>query len=451
MTLKQKLANSEFRQVFNLKTPERRGACLLLSYYTINSFSAALINGVFYTVFMAQNGIDIVRIGILGTIPSLCWLLSLFTPKLMQKFRRRKGILFFAHMFNYTCTLLATTIMPLFISDYMQRTIWFGILLLVGNLPTALFSSGVTQWHLHFIPSDDHLRNVYYSYINMGSLIATTVTNIAASLVADVLAGSPMEAPFINALRYIAYGIFVFCGILVFLMPKEYPYPKVEKQIRLLDVLYLPFKEKKYLMTAAIIFLWTFMTSTNSSTWTYYLKETAGISYLLIYLSGIVTMITNILLLPWFRRLIRRYSMPTMLCLGILGMALNQLSLSFVMPGTSFYYALVSIPNGMLWSLINLCTATAFVYNLPEANQDVHVVFWNMMTQVATFLGIGFGAWFLDLLGEGVVLHLFGIDFYGSQILMWFKFIANVSLAFFVAKLTPRIRHASDSHANETV
>jgi hypothetical protein len=52
---------------------------------------------------MARLGIDIVRIGILGS--PLCWIASAFTPLLTRRFRSRRRILFAARMANIICTV----------------------------------------------------------------------------------------------------------------------------------------------------------------------------------------------------------------------------------------------------------------------------------------------------------------------------------------------------------
>lgn len=436
------LSASEGFQVFNRRSPKGTGACLMLANTVLTQAAGVLATGVFYTAFLALNGIDIVRIGLLGTIPSLCWMLSLFTPKLMSRFRSRRWVLFSAHMVNVLCTVLGTAVMPLFVQDSAQRTLWFGLFLLIGNAVNALFSSGATAWQLHFVPEDDHLRNVYYSWHNMLGFFVSTAVNLFAAFAADSLAGQPQELMVIRLLRIIAFLLYTLSGVSAYLLPKEYPYPPITRSVRFLDTLRFPLREKKFLLTASVLFFWTFMTSCNSSTWTYYLKETVGASYLVLQLSGLVTMTANFVLLPSFRRLMNRFSMPVMLRYGILGIACCQFFVGFVAPGGVWYYMATMIPNGVCWSLVHLCVANAFVYNLPSTNRDAHTVFWNLMLQTATFLGSAFGAWFLGMLGEGLLFRLFSLEVYSSQLLMWFKFAANTCLSFYIARITPLIRHA---------
>ena len=102
----------------------------------------ALTNGALYTAFLAENGIDIVRVGIITFIPYITWLLSFFSPLILSKFRMRQKVLLFNDTMYYVCVVLATTVMPKIVQDPGQKTFWFAVFLFVGNLVNALFGSG---------------------------------------------------------------------------------------------------------------------------------------------------------------------------------------------------------------------------------------------------------------------------------------------------------------------
>ena len=68
MTLKERFLYSDFHRVFNYKTPESKGRTLLLWNCAIANVANAVIVGALYTAFLAENGIDIVRVGIISFI-----------------------------------------------------------------------------------------------------------------------------------------------------------------------------------------------------------------------------------------------------------------------------------------------------------------------------------------------------------------------------------------------
>jgi len=68
-------------------------------------------------------------------------LLVYFHPLILSKIKKRRAILIFNTVFYYGMVVIATTIMPLFVSDPTKRTIWFAVFLLLGNITNALFGS----------------------------------------------------------------------------------------------------------------------------------------------------------------------------------------------------------------------------------------------------------------------------------------------------------------------
>ena len=140
---------------------------------------------------------------------------------ILSKFKRRKAILIANVVFYYATVVIGTTIMPMFVADSTQRTIWFGIFLFLGNSSNALFGSGAAAWHMHFLPDGDD-RNVFFSYSNLIAAIISTIVAIASSLVADSLAGSPRQAEIITTMRFVAAGMLVLSAAMLFLIPKEF-------------------------------------------------------------------------------------------------------------------------------------------------------------------------------------------------------------------------------------
>ena len=112
--LKEKFIYSDFYRVFNWKSDQGKGCSALLINTLLMGVANVFFAGVFYTGFLAFNGIDIVRVGIIAFIPYIAWILSLFSPMILSKFKRRRGLLLFNAMFYYLTVVLGTTVMPLF-------------------------------------------------------------------------------------------------------------------------------------------------------------------------------------------------------------------------------------------------------------------------------------------------------------------------------------------------
>lgn len=410
----------------------------------LNTFFSCIANifitGTFYTGFLTENGIDIVRVGIITFIPYFAWVFSLISPKILRHFKKRRGLLLFNHIFFYVCIVLATTIMPMFVKDPGARTVWFGIFLFIGHTSNALVGSGATAWHMKFLPHGKD-RNVYFSITNLVSNFMGTAAAIGASILTDSLAGSPNQGKVIIILRLVSFGLFIISGVMLFLVPKEYPYELSQQRYKLRDVFVTPIQSHKFILTALIAIIWNFVGNFNASTWSYYILNTVGIKYSLTYLCSIACAIGSIFMLGWWRSLVSRYSWFKVLLLTVFVTALLEIPISFTTQHTIWIFILVSILQGINLVGAQLVFANMFYINLPKADTDVFITFWNFAINIFVLFGSMFGTWFLSLLEKnGGTWKLFGLPFYGSQFLVWIKAICYLALCVYIWKVTPHIQ-----------
>ncbi|MBR4888322.1 MAG: hypothetical protein IKU17_04175 [Clostridia bacterium] len=435
--LKRRFLNSDFCRVFNFRTPESTGSSLLL----INTFTANLANtfvtGIFYTAFLAQNGIDIVRVGIIAFIPYISWLFGLISPKVLRLFKRRRALLLFNHIFYYLCIVLATTIMPIFVKDYLQRTIWFGVFQFLASAMNAVLGSGAMAWHIHFVPKADDARNIYFSFQNLTSSFISTLAAVFSAIAADALAASGNQETLIVVLRYVAFGLFVFGGTLVYAVPKEWPYEFSGEAAKFKDIITLPLQHKKFFLCCILCFFWNFIAATNASTWNYYLLDTVKMPYLMTLTTSIFCVFGNVFLLRFWRRLIARFTWHRMLLFWFIIAASYEVMYSFTTSQTLWWYVIVSVYCGIACSGLNLTYANLFYINLPKGDQDVYYLFWNFGANILAFCGAAFGTFFLSIFQQFEPVTLFGLPFYGSQFLPLCRFVLTMLMCLFIWKITP--------------
>jgi MFS family permease len=409
----------------------------------INTFLISIVNvfitGVFYTGFLSVNGIDIVRVGIITFIPFIAWGFSLFSPMILSKFKKRRALMLFNHIFYYICIVLATTIIPIFVTDNGLKTLWFAVFIFAGNILNALVGSGLTAWHMRFLPEGND-RNIYFSYTFLISTVIGTVTAILSSLFADSLAGSPQQGQIITMLRFVAFGLAILSGLLLFLVPKEFDYPKTFDRITPRDIIVIPFKARKFMLTALIVMLWNAFVNMNGSTWSYYVLNTMKAGYTYMYIGSIVCSICSIFLLPMWRRAIIRYSWFNMLFFTVLVAGLMEFFIGFSTTSTMWVFILVGIIQGFNAVGLNLVFANMFYINLKKKNIDIFTVFWNFAANISVLVGSMFGTWFLSLTEPHGPWTLFGLPFYGSQFLVWIKFVLITGLSIYIKLITPHIQ-----------
>ncbi|MBQ6239924.1 MAG: hypothetical protein IJK56_06105 [Firmicutes bacterium] len=435
-----RLHNSEYARLFSEKNDYTQGRKYLIYNTLLANIANIFITGTFYTIFLTVSGIDIVRVGIINFIPYIAWILSPFSPMILGKLRKRRGVLLFNHIFYYLCVVFATTLMPVFVADPLERTVWFGIFLLLGHSSNALLGSGTMAWHIHFIP-EGRDRNLFFSLQTLISSVVGTISALGASAAAEALKGSPAQDTIIIVLRYAAFAIFVISGLMVYLIPKEFPYPKPKQKITIKELLTRPIHSYKFIRMVVIGMLWNFICNMNASTWVYYILNTVGMPYAYTYIVSIICALGNLFLLHWWRGLINRHTWFRMLFVTILCTGLLEFPVSFTTSHTIWVYVIVSMVQGFVAVGTNLVFANMFYINLPrEENTDIFITFWNLAMNIGVLLGSMFGTFLLAQMEAFGEVTLFGLPFYGSQFLVWLKCILLVALAFFVLKITPKIR-----------
>ena len=268
MKLKERFLASDFHRVFNYKTPESKGRSLILWNCALSNIGSAIISGALYTAFLVENGIDIVRVGIISFIPYLSWMLTLFSPIIMSKFKKRRGVMLFQSSFYYICVVLATTIMPLLVEDAAAKTIWFAVFLFLGNAVNALLGPGASAWQIHFIPEGRDL-NVFMHYNNLVSLVLGNATSIISSTVADAVAASGHQFQLLFWLRIGAFVLLMIASYLIYGLPKEYPYLESTQRVQLRQILTEPLRHRPFLQTMGVVAFWNIASCLNSGTFSY--------------------------------------------------------------------------------------------------------------------------------------------------------------------------------------
>ncbi len=435
-----KFRDTDFYRLYNMKDEYSRGRAMLLSNTLLCSIGNIFVSGTFQTAFLAQNGIDIVRVGIITFLPYICSLLSLLAPKLLSHFPRRRWILFANHLNYFICIVLATTIMPMFVEDPGARTFWFAFFLVLGNASNALIGSGTNAWSIKFLP-DGRDRNFYFSVSHIVNNVLGTATAIGASLAADALAGSPKQAQIITALRFVAFVIMLIGGSLQLLVPKEYPYEtSTGGKVRLRDVVVIPIKNRKFLLTVLVSYFWSLICSVNPSTWTYYLLDTVKMPYVLTYINSIVCAVGCIFLLPMCRRIYHRYGWHKVIFVNVLTVLFLDTMAVFVTAKTIWIYVVYSILGGLNLVCMQLTVSNVFYLNLPRHDIDNYIIFNSVSSNVACLLGSVFGTWFLSMTEKpdgSPMFAMIGLDFYPSQVLAATKLVMLAALVVYIHLITP--------------
>lgn len=437
MSLFSRFKTSDFYRVFNFKSKAGQVRTLQLINTPTGNIAHALTNGALYTAFLAENGIDIVRVGIITFIPYITWLLSFFSPLILSKFRMRQKVLLFNDTMYYVCVVLATTVMPKIVQDPGQKTFWFAVFLFVGNLVNALFGSGCVSWLARFVPEGKDL-NTYTAYTNLLMLISLNGAGILAGLAASALEGTSYLMELLFWLRMAAFVLFMAGSLLLYLIPKDEPLDEKEVEVRLMDIIREPVRSKPFFLTCLIAVLWSVVVNLNSGTYSFYLLETAKVPLWYQYISAVSGAVGGILLSGVFRKLTDRTSPYWVVGFFVMVFLIMEGFYVMVGPNTVHLYVVLSILYGFVNVGFSMGYNSLFYLKIPKgANKDLYATFWNMITYVGCLVGAAGGTALLSVFEKMGMVHLFGHAFYGSQVLCMVKGCLMGCTLIYLIKVTP--------------
>jgi len=331
----------------------------------------------------------------------------------LERFPKRKGILLAAKIYFYAMYILATTLMPQFVTDPDARLIWFVVLVFLAHAVYAVFSPGMTTWFYKFYPEDNARRTRYITLNQTFSSIMSSAILLLSGLLTDAVADSPYQNTLILAMRYLAF-VLVLIDVGMQACAKEYPYAKVAEKPKLLDIFRLPFRYRKFMMCMVMMFAWNYIANLNGGMWNYHLLNHMHFSYTLINTMSVMYTIILVLTSGLWRKLLQRYSWIKTFGIACMIWWPTEFFFFFMVPGREWIYIPLSLVQQAVSVGLNLSYANILYMNLPEENTNTHIVFYSVGANIFAFLGLLTGTWLSSLTGDTTV-HMFGMDMYSIQ------------------------------------
>ena len=434
--LKKRVRKSPLLYVYNVKDDLGRGRfCMLLSS-VMTGLVGQLSGGLFYTSFLLMYGLDKSRIGILTFIPYITCLLNLFSPILLEHFKKRKWILVIGKLVYYAVNIVGITVLPMVVGDPDMLLLWFVILIIVANSVNQLFASGFSAWNANFLP--DHVRVDYFNSASCINSAITFAVTLIVSAVGDALTGTAHELPMLIAIRFIAFALAVIdCAI--WLIPKEFPYATGAKT-KFSNIFTLPVKNKRFLGTILIAASYTFALNLPNATLNAYILEDVGISYTLCNGINATYFLFFIFFSHMWKRLISRHYWFRAFAIVLLIHAATYYAYSFVTADTVWLYVVIRFSQHVLGVATGTIMSSLPYINLPDEDRTNYLSFHAIIANLAAFFSMAAGTAFTGFMGERV-LSVFGYPFSSTQILLFACALAQCIVALlclvFANPLTP--------------
>ncbi|MDD4475460.1 MAG: MFS transporter [Eubacteriales bacterium] len=424
------IQNTAFYNLFMSGDKNSKGRLCMLQSSILTGIIGSLTGGIFYSGFLLGHGINIVNAGIITFIPLIATIFGLFSPMILERFPKRRKILLISRSAYYLINIGGLTILPQIVRGEQEKLIGFSIIVFVASAINSLFSSGFSVWHINFLPND-----VRADYFNISNIITNALMGLVvliSSLIADSLAGSPMQLTIITILRVIGL-VFAALDVYTLSKPHEAPYESTPgKKIKLSDTFTLPFKHKKYILTMFVMFCYTFASSLTASVINVYLLDNVGVTYTFINVITAVYFIFFIIFGGASKRLIRRTSWFTAFAKSIFFLCPTYILYSFVNHENYVWLMLiVRLTQHLLSVSITIAYANFPYINLPSTDRTNYMAFYAFNVNIASLIGMMCGTGFVKLIGVNKIV-IFNIGFESVQFLMLITGLLMALLSVFV-------------------
>ncbi len=398
--------------IYSTSNDEAKGRLISLGSALMTAFYNVFITGVFYTGFLSMYGISITGVGIVTFIPYIASCFSVFSSAILERFKKRKWIVLGSKIYFYVMYIIATTLMPQFVTDPDARLVWFVIILFLAYSVNALFNPGLTTWFYRFYPADNHRRTRYIVLNQVFSSIMSSAVLLLSSVLTDAVQGSPMQDQIILILRYLAF-VLVLVDVGMQACAKEYPYPEAPK-LRLTQIFTLPFKYRKFLLCMLLMFVWNFNSNLNNGIWNFHLLNHLGFNYTLLNSMSVAYTVILLCTQNTWKRILRRYSWIKTFGISILIFVPTEFMMFAIQPGMVWLYVLGALLQQVFSVGINFSYSNILYMNLPEENSTAHIAFNTIGCNLFAFLGMITGTWVSGLTGDAPIMFL-GVPTYAVQ------------------------------------
>lgn len=413
-----------------------RGRRQIMTGALLGAVVTYLSAGIFYTGFLSEYGIDIVDIGVITFIPLIANCFGIFSPLILNRFRRRKRVLALSRAAFHTLNILAVTVMPMIVTGARARVAMFALLIFIANLINALFTSGYSAWHINLIPDD--VRANYFSFNQIAAAVISAVILPVSGIVTDALSGSGARLKIIVAMRFAAYVI-ALAEVLFLSLPKEFPYERSDERVRLSEIVLIPVKNRRFMLTMFIVLLWTFNAGLTSSSIYYYLLNDCGVKYTAINLVDASYALFLPALSPLWKRILRRWYWFKTFALTAVVLGPTTFAYACVTSGNAAWiYPSLRMVQHVIGVGINLAYANMAFVNTPARDRTDYISFYSVLVNLSSFLGMSAGTFYISRT-RGFVPSLLGIGFSSVQQLLAIQSVGQTLIGLLVLMMLKRV------------
>lgn len=373
-----------------------------------------LIGANFFTGLLIILQADDAFVGLVTILTFGANLLQLFSPYVLERFERRKPMLIALRSLMHVINIVFIGLIPFFPAAQQAKLSLMGISVLLVNLINAFNGPGMSVWHFAHIPPG--IRVQYFTSITILNGVGIALFNLLGSFIVDSFKAANMELIGLETLRLIALGLAVL-DIMNLLRIKEKDYVKPPKKIRLGDLFIKPWRDKVYLRSVLVVFMWSVVVNMPGAYYMVYLLRELNISYFYINAIAALNVLILMLFTPIWRGIFVRRQWLRPLSWAIFLFAPHYFLLAFVSKGLMFLYPIAVVWSFICLSGINLAFSSVAYINIPKENQTLYIGFYQTANFMAAMTAATIGRTFVTS-ASGLRFSLLGVQIGEKQLLM---------------------------------
>lgn len=412
--------------VFSFADEAARARTYLLGAVSVQGVVNGLTTGVFYTGFLMCFGINIVNISILTIIPQITSLFTLLTPFVLDRFPKRRFVVSVARIFYYAIRILGVTLLPRILTDPTARVAGLICVVFLSNAIDRLFA-GYNPWHMPYITPE--IRTGYLSATSLVSNLVSTFVALAVSWLTERI-NPDHQVDVFTVLRLLAFGL-AMLDVYFLQKPKEPEYLMTTRP-SLLNIIKLPIRNKKFMLTMLVNCIYTIAMNASSSLQNTWMLQEVKMGYFYISLINGLTPVFILFTSGIWNRVMRKmgnFKALSFYC-GMLGVSV--VAHSFV---NEYNYLWLNTAVRLFQqsiAVLGTYTVGNLIYiNLPKEDQTSFISFHGISSSLAAFISMSIGTWVVAAMGENT-WTLLGHKFTGVPTLLFAQGLAAFLVGFII-------------------
>lgn len=381
--------------VFSFDDEAAKARTYLLGAVSVQGIVNGLTTGVFYTGFLMCFGINIVNISILTIVPQITSLFTLLTPFVLDRFPKRRVVVSVARIAYYLVWIMGVTLLPRLVTDPSARVVGLVCVVFLANAIDRLFA-GYNPWHMPYITPE--IRTGYLSATALVSNLVSTVVALLVSWLTENL-NPDRQVDVFTVLRVLAFGL-AMLDVYFLQKPKEPEYLMTARP-SLLNIIKLPVKNKKFMLTMLVNFIYAIALNASSSLQTTWMLQEVKMGYFYISLINSTTPIFILFTSGLWNRVMRglgNFKALSVYC-GMLGVSV--IAHAFVNESNYLWLNTTVRLAQQFMAVLGTYTVGNLIYlNLPKEDQTSFLSFHSIISSLASFISMSIGTWVVAAMGD---------------------------------------------------